>query len=1003
MQIVWALTILALMLLGQAPEHGWGVRVAQAQGNAAADIEAAIKKTEQLYTQGQRQAALALTAETLKRAQSALGEKHPATLLSISNYAFLLNELGRAREALPYNERALKLRTEVLGEKHPDTLVSLSNYAATLSALGREADALPYYERALKLGTEVRGAKHPATLITLSNYANLLRTLGRAAEALPYHERALKLRTEVLGEKHPDTLTSLHNYAAALQALGRAAEALPHVERVLKLRTEVLGEKHPNTLGSLGNYTFMLNALGRTAEALPYNERALNLSTEVLGEKHPGTLRSLNNYAQALNALGRTAEALPHLERALKLSTEVLGENHPNTLTLLSNYAGALHALGRTAEALPHGGRLLKLRSELLGEKHPDTLLALINYTIALQALGRRAEALPYYERFIAGAEAQRHEAGRDSAESQRSVLGSYLFGYHYYLITMRDTGRVHEALGLLERTKARTLLEQMALRSAATGSGLPEAEARKLLDYSNRIGALDTRIAQTPQDQEREALKAERNAASRALAELKRALQARHPRFRQITEVRLATAEDARTLLPANGIFVSYVVIRGTFVKALTLNAAGKVAWFDIADLPGLADTVEALRMWTANLAGGVMVDDTGRTIRILRWMEGKTPRWRVIAAGQACSAQQMQRDKQQNESTLTRGLDLPVAGNAGADCIPPGATFVSREAQYQELINYLGKALLDPLQSQLAGKQQLIISPDGPLGLVPWDVLPLNGKPLIAQFDVSQVQSLSVLKLLKERQAEYGKNKARDALLAMGNPEYGNAGVAPDRGKGMTMKRSPFTRQSTGNPAEMLRKLKWANLPGTQVEMDRAAKIFGGQSRVVSGKAASETTLRRLSTGGELAQYRYLLFAAHGYFDPNFPAYSSLVLAPEGTEPERDGYVTMGEWVGMNLRSELTLLSACNTARGENISGEGLMGLAYALYVAGNTNTVLTLWPVADEETADFVSSLLTKIKAGQPHAQAITATKREFINHDIPRKRNPYFWAPFVLYGM
>lgn len=258
--------------------------------------------------------------------------------------------------------------------------------------------------------------------------------------------------------------------------------------------------------------------------------------------------------------------------------------------------------------------------------------------------------------------------------------------------------------------------------------------------------------------------------------------------------------------------------------------------------------------------------------------------------------------------------------------------------------------------------------------------------------------------MKLLKERQAEYSKNKTREALMAMGNPLYGSGGIAADRGKGVTMTRSPFTAQrGSANPAEMLRNLKWADLPGTQIEMDRAAKIFAGQSRVISGKAASETTLRQLSTKGELANYRYLLFAAHGYFDPNFPAYSSLVLTPEGTEPERDGYVTMGEWVGMNLKSELTLLSACNTARGENISGEGLMGLAYALYVAGNTNTVLTLWPVADEETAEFVSSLLTKIKAGQPHAQAITATKREFLNHDNPRKRSPYFWAPFVLYGM
>ena len=199
-----------------------------------------------------------------------------------------------------------------------------------------------------------------------------------------------------------------------------------------------------------------------------------------------------------------------------------------------------------------------------------------------------------------------------------------------------------------------------------------------------------------------------------------------------------------------------------------------------------------------------------------------------------------------------------------------------------------------------------------------------------------------------------------------------------------------------------EILRDLKWSALPGTQTEMDQAANIFSGRSRVISGKDASETTLRTLSANGELANYRYLHFAAHGYFDPNFPAYSSLVLAPEGPEPERDGYVTIGEWVGMNLKSELTLLSACNTARGETVSGEGLMGLSYALYVAGNTNTVLTLWPVADEETAEFVSSLLTKIKAGQSHAHAITAVKREFMTHADPRKRNPYFWAPFVLYG-
>lgn len=1039
------LVILALAWLCDTPEHGYGLRAAHAQADAAAEITAANRRVVQLYAQGQYAAALALATETLKRAQDALGErhhdalvslnnygpillalgraadalpyyerafklavevrgeKHPYTLGTLNNYAFVLQRLGRAAEALPYYERALKLTTEVLGEKHADTIGVLNNYALTLQALGRKAEALPYSERVLRLSTEVLGEKHPDTLGALNNHALALQDLGRTAAALPLIERALRLRTEVLGEKHPNTLTTINNYASALEDLGRAAEALPHYERSLKLTGEVLGERHPDTLIALNNYANVLRILNRTDEALPHSERVLKLSNEVLGEKHPASLFTLNNYALVLQTLGRATEALPHFARALQLRTEVLGETHPDTLGSLGSYALTLRVLGRTSEAVPHYERALKLGAQMLGERHPDTVNLLNNYGVALHAQGRTDAAVPVYERFIAGVEALRDEAGQDSAESQRGILGSYLYGYHNYLRVLRTGGRARDALGVLERTKARTLLEQMALRSAASGSGLPESDAARLLDLSNRIGALDTRIAQTAREQEREALKSERNAVSRALAEFKRQLQSRHPRFRQITEVRLAGADDARALLPAAGLFVSYVVLDGITVKALALDATAEVTWHDLAELPGLADTIEALRLWTANPGGGVMVDDTGRTIQILRWVEDNVPRWRVVAAGQACSAQQMQRDRQRTAAGAP-GLDRPAAGNAGADCMPPGATFVSREAQYQELIAYLGKTLLDPLQAHLAGKQQIIISPDGPLGLVPWDALPINGKPLIAQFEVSQVQSLSVLKLLKERQAEYHGNKTREALLAMGNPDYGGVGAAADRGKGVTMTRSPFTSQrAAGNPAEMLRSLKWADLPGTQVEMDRAAKIFAGQSRVISGKAANETTLRNLSASGELANYRYLLFAAHGYFDPNFPSYSSLVLAPEGPEPERDGYVTMGEWVGMNLKSELTLLSACNTARGENISGEGLMGLAYALYVAGNTNTVLTLWPVADEETADFVSSLLGKIKGGQSHAQALTATKREFLNHSDPAKRNPYFWAPFVLYGM
>ena len=76
-------------------------------------------------------------------------------------------------------------------------------------------------------------------------------------------------------------------------------------------------------------------------------------------------------------------------------------------------------------------------------------------------------------------------------------------------------------------------------------------------------------------------------------------------------------------------------------------------------------------------------------------------------------------------------------------------------------------------------------------------------------------------------------------------------------------------------------------------------------------------------------------------------------------------------------------------------------MMGLPYALFVAGNKNTLLTLWPVDDAATAEFMTRFFAKLKAGDKQAEALSLTKREFMNH--PRWHQPRYWAAFVLYGV
>jgi CHAT domain-containing protein len=140
--------------------------------------------------------------------------------------------------------------------------------------------------------------------------------------------------------------------------------------------------------------------------------------------------------------------------------------------------------------------------------------------------------------------------------------------------------------------------------------------------------------------------------------------------------------------------------------------------------------------------------------------------------------------------------------------------------------------------------------------------------------------------------------------------------------------------------------------------------------------------------------------LFSAHGYLAQN-SALSSLVLSQLGNPPEIDGYVTASEWPLYDVKSDLTVLSACDTGVGRTQAGESVMGLPYALFVAGNKNTLLSLWPVDDDATAEFMRRFFTKLKAGASQPDALRQTKQEFTQH--PQWSAPRFWAAFVLYGV
>jgi CHAT domain-containing protein len=140
----------------------------------------------------------------------------------------------------------------------------------------------------------------------------------------------------------------------------------------------------------------------------------------------------------------------------------------------------------------------------------------------------------------------------------------------------------------------------------------------------------------------------------------------------------------------------------------------------------------------------------------------------------------------------------------------------------------------------------------------------------------------------------------------------------------------------------------------------------------------------------------------ASHAFFNDAAPLLSSVVLASPPAGSNEDGFLTAREIFDMDLSAaEMVVLSACNTARGQKRSGEGIIGLTWALFVAGAPTQVLSQWAVDDASTATLMGRFYQNLAWGRAaKGQALRQAALSLLQNK--RHRHPYYWAPFVLMG-
>lgn len=332
--------------------------------------------------------------------------------------------------------------------------------------------------------------------------------------------------------------------------------------------------------------------------------------------------------------------------------------------------------------------------------------------------------------------------------------------------------------------------------------------------------------------------------------------------------------------------------------------------------------------------------------------------------------------------------------------------ATLEEYKQVREELAVELGMALLAPLHPYVSeSTSHLIISPDNSLAMIPFESLIYQGKPLVASFDISYLQSLSVGKFLKERQTLQSRSGEKK-LFAIGNPNYERRIIdKKDKEYFPLFDDTAEWSKEWSRVPNVLSLKEWKNLGGTETEIAAVAGCFDYHDLLTGGKA-TKRHLFALNEEEGLTQYSHILFAVHGAVMPDCPDYPVLVLGRDDynvLERSGNGILDVFDVMQLNLNSDLVYLSACETGLGEYVTGEGIFGLPLAFNVAGNRDTVMSLWKIDDGAAAVFSGKFFQQLSEGIPPAKALSAIKREWLQNPDGEYADPYFWTPMILYGV
>lgn len=909
--------------------------------------------------------------------------------------AFCYHGLGQCHQSKGNYDMAVKLYSRALdiyGTDHERSRqyagMVYYDMGVAYQYKGEYKRAEDYLNKALGLSRKIFGDDHAYLATVYYALGETAKFKGNYDSALEYYQKALGIYLKSYGDNHPYVGTAYYAMAYAYENRGEYAKAVTYYERARRLYTSAYGEKHPHVAIAYHGLGNAYNTMGEYDKAIPCFNKAIEINLAIFGENHINVAASLSGLGKAHLWTGRYDEALVFFERMLAIQKKVLGENHPETGHCYSGIGMVLANKGAYDLALKNFERSRAIFAGTLGEDHPlvsNVLLQVgrIYYTMndagrgrsyvekalaqyrgkslypqSIQASdilgimyldsGDSLKARSCFEESIRTIEKARVEAGADKVEFMRR----YIESYYYSLKSSAVMNDIEAVFNTAESMRARGFLDRMSLGTALSVDGITKKDRDRLIALNDDIESLALR-------RRAEIDKATSAQDNAALVGISMELERKEKAFGEL-DAKLMANEKYRSLRKPH---------------IATLEEARRICGGDSAILEYV--------IWEEK--------DKGADA----WKHRQS--YCLVITGRGQKLVPLDREFDYT-GTIARFRDSIIDQNKKKD----------RET----LAVALHEKLITPLEQELAGRNNIIIVPDGALAFLPFDALMKKdaGSYLCETYSVTLSPSVSVLLMVQKRQF----SSERMSFLAFGGAVY-SSGKGEKRGKHRIVQdrevsvKTKVYRADEGNRGRPLYYrslgLQWDNIPGTLDEVSDIEKSIYHKknTRVIKGRDVSELTIKELSKRDELSRYKSIHFACHGYYDADLPSFSAVVVSEvSGTvSSSEDGYLSVPEVALLKLKADIVNLSACETGLGKIVQGDGIIGLARAFQEAGANRVGVTLWEVADEPTRNFMVGVYRRaVRENMPFGDAVTNTKREFIRS--PEYRDPYFWSSFVLYG-